>query len=213
MRAGRLLHLVLLLQDGRRHTARDLAERLDVSIRTVHRDVETLSTSGVPVYATRGANGGFQLLDTFQQPDLPVPRGLTGDRGPLRRVRVRLSPSTLQMALVHGRPEGWRPRPHQAPPASRPDWIEGSFRFDSYETALRELFALGPDVEILRPSELRATMADLGRRLADLHETCEEPSAPSAVAGGGEGGAAVGGAEHAAQVDRDVHRPGDGVGV
>ncbi|MCU0310936.1 MAG: HTH domain-containing protein [Acidimicrobiales bacterium] len=170
MRAGRLLRLVLALQDGRRHTSAELAERLQVSVRTVLRDLDTLSTSGVPVYATRGPGGGFQLLDTFRHTDPAVAPGLSATRGPLRRVRVRLSPSALQVALVHGRPEGWRPRPHpDPPPADRPDWIEGTFRFDSYDTARRELLALGPDIEVLLPVELRATMAAAARRLARLH--------------------------------------------
>jgi predicted DNA-binding transcriptional regulator YafY len=47
--------------------------------------------------------------------------------------------------------------------------VEGSFRFDSYDGAVRELFALGPDVEILLPAELRAAMAGLAERLAALH--------------------------------------------
>lgn len=169
MRAGRLLQLVLLLQDGRRHTAADLADRLQVSARTVLRDLDTLSGAGVPVYATRGPGGGFQLLDTFRPPDLSVPPGLTASRGPLRRVRVRLSPAALQLALVHGRPEGWRPRPAATPVPDRPDWVEGSFRFDGYDTALRELFALGPDVEILLPAELREPMAAMAERLAAHH--------------------------------------------
>ncbi|MFN8027452.1 MAG: HTH domain-containing protein [Acidimicrobiia bacterium] len=170
MRAGRLLRLVITLQDGQRHTAADLADRLQVSVRTVLRDLDTLSTSGVPVYATRGPGGGFQLLDTFHQPDLAVAPGLSPTRGPLRRVRVRLAPSALQMALVNGRPEGWRARPQPDPaPADRPDWIEGTFRFDSYDTAVRELLALGPDVEILLPEELRTTMAEIAERMAAHH--------------------------------------------
>lgn len=170
MRAGRLLRLVLTLQDGRRHTADELARRLEVSARTVLRDLDTLSTSGVPVYATRGPGGGFQLLDTFHAPDLPIAPGLSSARGPLRRVRVRLAPGALQLALVHGRPEGWRSRPRPDPaPADRPDWIEGTFRFDSYDTALRELLAIGPDVEILLPVELREAMAAVAARLASHH--------------------------------------------
>ena len=172
MRAGRLLRLVLVLQDGRRHTAADLADRLQVSTRTVLRDLDTLSTAGVPVYATRGPGGGFQLLDTFHQPGLTDAPGLSTSRGLLRRVRVRLAPAALQLALVHGRPEGWRPRPRPDPaPPDRADWIEGSFRFDSYDTALRELLALGPDIEILLPLELRAAMATIARRLEVLHRT------------------------------------------
>ncbi len=169
MRAGRLLRLVLILQDGRRHTAGDLAEELQVSPRTVLRDLDALSLAGVPVYSVRGPNGGFQLLDTFRRSVPPLPPGLSAARGGLRRVRVRLAPEALQLALVNGRPEGWRIRPGATPPPDRPDWVEGSFRFDSYDTAIRDLLSIGPEVEILLPEELRATMATAGRRIARLH--------------------------------------------
>lgn len=176
MRAGRLLRLVLVLQDGRRHTAAALSDQLQVSARTVLRDLDALSTAGVPVYATRGPQGGFQLLSTFHRPDLTVAPGLSTVRGPLRRVRVRLSPGALQLALVDGRPEGWRPRPHpDPPPPDRPDWVEGSFRFESYDSALRELLGLGPDVEILLPVELRDAMKGVAEQLARRHGTPRDP--------------------------------------
>jgi predicted DNA-binding transcriptional regulator YafY len=83
-------------------------------------------------------------------------------------VEVR-APAALQVAIVNGKPEGWRARPAATPSPDRPDWIEGSFRFDSYDTAIRELLTLGPDVEILLPVELRDAMAAVGRRIARLH--------------------------------------------
>jgi predicted DNA-binding transcriptional regulator YafY len=61
LRADRLLSILLLLQAHGRLSGRELARRLEVSERTVHRDMESLSASGVPVFAMRGAQGGWQL--------------------------------------------------------------------------------------------------------------------------------------------------------
>ncbi|MEU8889801.1 WYL domain-containing protein [Streptomyces sp. NPDC048442] len=66
MRADRLVSLVLLLRRHGRLTADTLARELEVSTRTVLRDIEALSVAGVPVYAERGRHGGFALLPDFQ---------------------------------------------------------------------------------------------------------------------------------------------------
>ncbi|WP_405982741.1 helix-turn-helix transcriptional regulator [Streptomyces sp. NBC_00158] len=66
MRADRLVSLVLLLRQRGRLTADALARELDVSTRTVLRDIEALSSAGVPVYAERGRHGGFSLLPGFR---------------------------------------------------------------------------------------------------------------------------------------------------
>jgi predicted DNA-binding transcriptional regulator YafY len=66
MRAQRLLSILMQLQVNRRMTARDLARKLEVSERTILRDMEALSSSGVPVIAGRGAGGGWSLLAEYE---------------------------------------------------------------------------------------------------------------------------------------------------
>jgi predicted DNA-binding transcriptional regulator YafY len=66
MRADRLVSLVLLLRQRGRLSAATLARELEVSTRTVLRDIEALSAAGIPVYAERGRHGGFALLPGFQ---------------------------------------------------------------------------------------------------------------------------------------------------
>ncbi|WP_225840133.1 YafY family protein [Streptomyces sp. NK08204] len=66
MRASRLVTLLLLLQNRGRMTAQQLAEELDVSVRTVYRDVEALGAAGIPLYGEAGHAGGYRLVDGYR---------------------------------------------------------------------------------------------------------------------------------------------------
>ncbi|MGW5590431.1 helix-turn-helix transcriptional regulator [Streptomyces sp. NPDC003857] len=66
MRASRLVTLLLLLQNRGRMTAQQLAEELEVSVRTVYRDVEALGAAGIPLYGAAGHAGGYRLVDGYR---------------------------------------------------------------------------------------------------------------------------------------------------
>lgn len=74
----RALGILLLLTGGSTVPAATLAARFGVSVRTVYRDVERLMMLGVPVEATRGAQGGFRLTPGYLQPPVALTRGETG---------------------------------------------------------------------------------------------------------------------------------------
>jgi predicted DNA-binding transcriptional regulator YafY len=193
MRAGRLLGLASLLQARGRMTARQLASELEVSERTVLRDIEALSSAGIPVYAVRGCQGGFELVDGFRG-DLPAGRwqgppraGSAARSGPVsgsavaagpQRARVRLSPRGRRLAALLGRPADVRIRRGAVPAPGREDWAEASVRAESAGSAVLEILALGADVEVLHPAELRAQVRAASRKLAELHSDDGGSAAP-----------------------------------
>ena len=171
MRASRLIGLLGLLQARGRMTAGQLAAELEVSQRTVLRDIEALSAAGIPVYAVRGCLGGFALLDGFRS-DLPAaaaPRRRGPGGAKAQRARVRLSPRGRRLAALLGRPPDIRVRqsPHVA--AGREGWVEAWVRVDSVDVAVLDMLALGTEVEVLHPPELRTGVREAAAKIAALH--------------------------------------------
>ncbi|BDH56130.1 YafY family protein [Tsukamurella sp. PLM1] len=114
MRADRLVSLVLLLRRRGRMTADELAAELEVSPRTVQRDIDALSTAGVPVYADRGRRGGYSLLPGFRTELTGLSHDealalLTAGSGPGRKVfGLSAALASAMRKVVDALPEGNR---------------------------------------------------------------------------------------------------------
>jgi predicted DNA-binding transcriptional regulator YafY len=171
MHAGRLLRLVLILQQRGRATAAELAERLEVTERTVLRDIDALSGAGVPVYSIRGPGGGFQLIEGYD-PALGDPsqwRPQERRPGRPRRATVRISVEGRRLAALLGRLQPMRVK--RDIPADSHGWLTSTFRLDSLEAATIDILSLGPHIEVVEPPELRASVADWARRTSRIYRS------------------------------------------
>ena len=168
MRAGRLITLLLILQRRGRVTAGELATELEVSERTVLRDIEALSGAGVPVYATRGPGGGFQLLDGYASELTGPTAWLPSARRPgAQRALVRVTPEGRRLAAVLGRLQPLRVRRRSS--AADDGWLDATFRLHPLESAVVDIMSLGPHILVLEPAELREQVADRVHRTSLLY--------------------------------------------
>jgi predicted DNA-binding transcriptional regulator YafY len=134
MKSSRLIQVLLLLQSRGRMTADELSQELEVSPRTIYRDIEALSGAGIPIYADRGPAGGYQLVDGYRT----RLTGLTGAEaqslflaglpGPAEELGLREFAAAAQLKLLAALPTELRSRAEQIRQRfhlDTPTWFRG----------------------------------------------------------------------------------------
>ncbi|WP_156900258.1 helix-turn-helix transcriptional regulator [Alicyclobacillus contaminans] len=131
MRADRLLAILMYLRTEGKLTARELARRVEVSERTIYRDIDALSAVGIPIVADAGAGGGFQLAEGFESTVEALTRSMSdaeleslfmnlSSRG-LRDLAGELPLRTIFLKLLHTLPPDKQ---------TKARWIQNSIHLD-----------------------------------------------------------------------------------
>jgi len=119
MKASRLLSILMLLQARGRVTAAALAQAMEVSQRTILRDIDQLSAAGVPLWGERGRQGGFKLREGWstQLTGMTEPEAnallLAGLPGPATELGLGAAAASARLKMVASLPSGWREQADQ----------------------------------------------------------------------------------------------------
>jgi predicted DNA-binding transcriptional regulator YafY len=134
MKSSRLIQVLLLLQSRGRMTADELASELEVSPRTIYRDIEALSGAGIPIYADRGPTGGYQLIDGYRTRLTGLTSAeaqslfLAGLPGPAEELGLKEFAAAAQLKLLAALPTELRSRAEQIRQRfhlDTPSWFRG----------------------------------------------------------------------------------------
>ncbi len=119
VRASRLISILMLLQVRGRMSAQALAEEVEASVRTIHRDIEHMSAAGVPVRAIRGCEGGFELLEGWQThlTGLTAQEAqaifLAGLPGPASELGLGQAMASARLKILAALPARWQADAHR----------------------------------------------------------------------------------------------------
>jgi predicted DNA-binding transcriptional regulator YafY len=200
MRASRLFSILTTLQARGQVTAPELAKACEVSVRTIYRDIDALAAAGVPVYADRGAEGGYRLLDGYQVRlnGLSRPEAealfMAGLPGPAAALGLDAAMIAAQTKLMAALPDNLRPnasRMQQRFHLDAPGWFG-----ETEEPKHLRVIASAVLREILIEIRYQSWKAEKRRRVAPLGLVlkggCWYLAGPSTAACGLSGGARAG---------------------
>lgn len=163
MEQGRLFKIVYHLLDKGRATAPELAEKFEVSVRTIYRDLDAISAAGIPIYTVQGKGGGiFILPETFLRRKADVPE-LKPTIQQERLISVRLKFSPAAAFRVYDEFTDTVEKDAQGSLYVTVDMPE--------RTLYSYILSYGDAVEILEPDELRRSMKEKLTRMAEKYKT------------------------------------------
>src|ERR1700743_3757769 len=150
MLASRLLSILMLLQTRGRMSATALAREFEVSVRTIHRDIDQLSAAGIPVYADRGRSGGFALMDGYRtkltgmtQPEAET-LFLAGLPGPVAQLGLSDVLAAARLKLMAALPANMQPNAERIASRFHLDpvaWFKGADPLPSLQTVAQAVWS------------------------------------------------------------------------